>query len=65
MELEIIENNFRIKFEKNDYLQGFQILADTDSGFSSFCSKLIDLIDDECGKRMKFLFSITDSDNIK
>ena len=27
--------------------------------------KLIDLIDDECGKRMKFLFSITDSDNIK
>jgi hypothetical protein len=51
--------------EENDYLQGFQILADTDNGFSSFASKLIDLIDDECGKRMKFVFSITNSDKIK
>ncbi len=36
-------------------------MCDNDNGFSSFTSLFMDIIDDECNKKPKILFSINDS----
>ena len=45
--------------EEEDYLKGFQLFVDTDSGFGSFSQEIVKFIKDECGKKSIITFFVT------
>ncbi|KRW99929.1 Tubulin/FtsZ, GTPase domain [Pseudocohnilembus persalinus] len=59
-----IDDKIRLLLEENDYLNGFQIFADTDSGFGSFTNYILEVLHEECAKKAKFTIALTDKLNL-
>ncbi|KAL4456934.1 hypothetical protein ABPG74_014572 [Tetrahymena malaccensis] len=60
---ELNEDKIRLILEESDYVNGFQVFVDADSGFGGFCEEVLQIVLDECPKKPIITYSLYDYDN--